>query len=97
DAGAFAQVRLDVLQGRAEAMRRHRDQHVASAVKGLPQVLGSLQFVGESGARQVALIAPRFPHQVDLRTVPSPQPGGMAFARELYGERRAPGTGADNR
>ncbi len=72
-------------------------KHVARAVEGLPQVLGSLQFVGESGTRQVALIAPRFPHHVDLRTVPSPQPGGMAFARELYGERRAPGTGADNR
>ena len=78
-------------------MRGHGNQRIAGCLKRLPKVIRHLQTVGKFGVRQIALIAARKPHGIELDGVAPPQLGGMAFTRQLNGERRAPGTGADDR
>ena len=98
DAGVRAQVRLDVLQRGAKRMRGHGDQRIARTVERLPQIGGDLQVVGECGVGQIALVAPRRAASSSICAPSRPHSwAGMAFARQLNGERRAPGTGADDR
>ena len=97
DARCGIQVRFDAHQRRAKRMGRHRDQRIARTGQSLPQVARHLQRIGELRVRQIALVAPRTPHRIELVAVASPQLGGMTFSGQLNGECGAPGAGADDR
>jgi hypothetical protein len=79
-----------LVQDVAQAVARHRDEDVVSAVQAAVQVRLQRQVIGEYDIGEVALVAARRRHRFQLYFVPAPETHRPAAASELQRERGAP-------